>query len=95
MHIIGYISLAVNVINVAILLLLLSVYAKNYRDIRSKYNLGLMIFSVIFLVENIVIIHLGLFAWPLLLSEAVIVHMIIIDIIELVGFLMLLYITWK
>jgi hypothetical protein len=95
MHWIHYLSLGVNLINVFILLLLLYVYTKNYRYIKSKYNLGLLVFSLLFLIENLIIIHLGIFSWPTTIDDIVMTHMIIIDSIELIGLLVLLYITWK
>ena len=95
MDVLNYTSIAINAINVVILLFLLYVFTKNYRHIKSRYNIGLIIFSLIFLVENLIILHLGIFQWPDVVDSVLMLHMITIDFIELLGLLTLLYITWK
>lgn len=94
MHELHYISLAVNTVNVIILSILLYIYSKNMRHIKSKYNIGLIIFSAVFLIENLIIIHLSIFSW-FYIDPIVMAHMILIDTIELVGLLTLLYVTWE
>lgn len=94
MHEIHYISLAINAVNVIILLALLSVYVKNYRHIKSDYNKGLLVFSSLFLVENLIAVHLGIFSWPYFAID-IITHIVIINSIQLFGLLALLKITWK
>jgi hypothetical protein len=85
----------VNAINLVILSLLLYVYVKNYRITRSKFNLGLLMFSSLFFIENALILHLGLFQWPELISGIVAMHLAIINVIQTFGLLSLLYVTWK
>ncbi len=94
MHEIHYLSLGINAINVIILGLLLYVYTKNYRHIKSKYNMGLVVFSLLFIIENIISIHLGIFSWPYF-ETVIITHIVIINMIQLLGLATLLYITWK
>ena len=94
MHEIHYLSLGINIVNVIILGLLLSIYMKNYRHIKSKYNLGLLIFSLLFLAENLISVHLGIFSWPYFEDE-IIFHIVLINIIQLSGLATLLHITWK
>jgi len=94
MHEIHYLSLGINAINVIILLALLSVYVKNYRHIRSDYNKGLILFASLFLIENLISIHLGIFSWPYFATD-IITHIVIINAIQLFGLLTLLKITWK
>ena len=94
MHEIHYLSLGINTINVIILGLLLYVYTKNYRHIKSKYNMGLVVFSLLFIIENIISIHLGIFSWPYFEMD-IITHIVIINVIQLLGLATLLYITWK
>ncbi len=88
-------SALINVVNIAILLVLIYVFSKNYRHIKSGHNTGLIIFSLIFLVENVTILHLGIFEWPSIIEDVIQLHMIIIDFIEFLGLLTLLKITWK
>jgi hypothetical protein len=94
MHLLDYISVAVSAVNVIIVLLLLCVYTKNYRNIKSKYTFGLIIFSLLFLVENLFSIYLGIFTWPLYAND-INFFMVEIDTVELFGLSVLLYITWK
>ena len=87
--------ISVNLVSVIILLFLLYVYVKNYRNIKSRFNLGLILFSALFLVENLLILHLALFQWPHIANSVIVAHMVAIDIIELLGLASLFYITWK
>ncbi len=95
MHEIYIISPIINSINVIILVILLYVFMKNYRHIKSNYNLGLILFSSLFLIENLISFHLGIFSWPFCAAEVVILHIVVINVIQLFGLLALLYITWK
>jgi hypothetical protein len=95
MHEIHYVSLGVNLVNVIILALLTRVYVRNYRYIRSDYNLGLLIFSLLFIIENAIAAHLAIFSWPGFEADPIILHMVVINIIQLLGLLALLRITWK
>ena len=95
MHELHYISLGINLANVVILSLLFYIYAKNLHHIKSKYNIGLIIFSLVFLIENLIIIHLSIFSWYTMIDDVVMGHMVLIDTIELIGLLTMLYITWK
>jgi hypothetical protein len=82
-------------INLIVLAVLIYIYAKNFKHIRSKYNIGLTIFSVLFFIENALVLHLGLFQWPAIASDIIVFHMAVINIIQFFGLLVLLYITWK
>jgi hypothetical protein len=68
---------------------------KNYRSIKSKFNLGLILFSALFLIENLLILHLAVFQWPHIADIIIVSHMVAINFIQLLGLLSLLYITWK
>jgi hypothetical protein len=94
MHEIHFISIGINAINVIILAMLISVYLKNYRVLKSSHNKGLLIFSLLFLVENIIQIHLGIFNWPYQAVD-IIMHIVIINVLQLLGLLTLLKVTWK
>jgi hypothetical protein len=93
--VLDFVSGGINIINIVILIILLYIFSKNYRHIKSNYNLGLIIFSLIFIVENLTILHLGIFEWPSVIENVILLHMIIVDFIELLGLITLLYITWK
>lgn len=88
------ISLSIYVIGTTISALLLYIYAKNYRHIKSHYNIGLMIFASLFLIDNIISLHQAIFSWPF--DDALVIsHMLLQDVIDLIGLSALLFITWK
>ena len=89
------ILVSIGILNLIILAMLLSVYIRNYRHIRSKFNLGLLLFSTMFFIENALIVHLAVFEWPELVSEIIALHLAAIYVIQVLGLLALLYITWK
>ena len=95
MHDVHYISLGISTANLIISAVLLFVYAKNYRHIRSNYNLGLIIFSVLFFAQNLIFAHLSIFSWPYLSADIFMSHVILTNFIELLGLSTLLYITWR
>jgi hypothetical protein len=94
MHEIHIVSVGINVINVLILAMLISVYFKNYRVLKSSHNKGLLIFSLLFLAENAIQIHLGIFNWPYQAVD-IIMHIVVVNVLQLLGLLTLLKVTWK
>lgn len=93
MHEIHYISLGITAINIIIVSLLLSIYARNYRHIRSRFNLGLIAFSLLFFIENAISMAVELLFWTVKTFDAAMFHIVLINVIELLGLLVLLYIT--
>ena len=59
-----YILTALSVLNSLVLLALLYIYARNYAHLKTKYNIGLLIFSFLFLIDNILASLMGIMAWP-------------------------------
>ncbi|MFB6229488.1 MAG: hypothetical protein ABEH88_13240 [Halobacteriales archaeon] len=57
-------------INIAILLALCTVWARNYRQFRSKHALGLLVFGVLMLAENGLALYF-LAIDPMLMMEGV------------------------
>ena len=95
MHLVHYLSVATNLLNIAILLPLLYVFLKNYTHIKSDYNKGLIIFGSMFLLENLLSLFLGIFLWPTYAHELTITHIAVINLIQLGGLLALFYIKWR
>ncbi len=83
-----------NVLNSAILLVLLYVFSRNYAHLRTRHNLGLMIFSFLFLLDNVLALVMGFAFWPCYNTEATGI-VLIRRVTEFVGFSSLLYITWR
>lgn len=74
---------------------LLAVYLDNHRQLRSPFTLGLLFFAALLLVQN-----LGSVYFYFMMAEAgqgsgVAVPMMILQIVELVGFSTLFYVTWR
>ncbi len=94
MHEIHYLSLGINAINMVIVSLLFSIYLRNYRHIKSRFNLGLIVFSMLFFAENLSAIVSTILTWSGgEIFEVIAINYTIINIIELLGLLTLLYIT--
>ena len=93
MHNIHYLSLGINAANLIILAVLLSIYARNYRHIKSRFNLGLIAFSLLFFIENATSIVVELLFWTAEVFDLAMYHIVLINVIELLGLLTLLYIT--
>jgi len=94
MSILYEMSLGIYAISMIISALLLYIYAKNYHHIKSRYNIGLMIFALLFFLDNIISLHQILFSWALY-SESAISHILLQDVIDLIGLSALLYISWE
>ena len=83
--------MALNIILTAMLIL---VYYKNHKLIKSKMTLGMLFFAAAFLVEN----ALSLFFYNSLLMQGILfltTFNLIVKFFEMIGLLILLYVTWK
>lgn len=80
--------------NIILTILLVVVYTKNYRTIKSKMTLGLLFFALMFLVENL----LDFFFYNLMIAQLqfdfTTVHFMV-NLIEMIGLLVLSYVTWR
>ncbi len=79
----------------ALLIALLSVYTRNHLRLRSPFTIGLIFFAVLLLIQN-----LGSIYFDFMMSEAgagsgIAIPMLILDIVELVGFGALFVVTWR
>lgn len=81
-------------VSVIILLLLIYVYYKNLKKIKSSFTIGLLIFAVLFLMQNVV----SLIYYTTMMDyyvPAVENHVFIITLLQTIGFAILLKITWE
>ncbi len=81
-------------ISTLLLLALLYVYTKNLRKIKSKFTIGLFIFALLFLIQNLV----SLFYFITMMdyySAEVEAHVFILTLLQAIGFAVLLKITWE
>ncbi|MEZ3114362.1 hypothetical protein RYH80_00275 [Halobaculum sp. MBLA0147] len=80
-------------VNVTLLLVLLGIWARTYREVRAPLTLGSMVFAAFLLAENLVALWFYLTA-PALPTVAVRV-MMVLQVLETVGIAALTYVTWK
>jgi membrane-bound metal-dependent hydrolase YbcI (DUF457 family) len=82
----------VSMINTAILVVLLAVYANIYRKTRATFTIGLMVFAGMLMLHNIIAIY-AYFAMAPLYSDDLLPYFVGIHIAELAGLLALLKVT--
>jgi membrane-bound metal-dependent hydrolase YbcI (DUF457 family) len=86
------VSSVVSMINTAILVALLAVYANIYRKTGATFTIGLMVFAGMLMLHNIIAIY-GYFAMAPLYSEDLLPYFVGIHIAELAGLIALLKVT--
>jgi hypothetical protein len=93
------IDLVLAAASIAVLVGLLYVYGTNFRTLRSPLSLGLLVFAALFLIGNLAAMYFyfslneslsgtgvaGSVAWP----------MMILNTVELVGFVTLFFVSWR
>jgi len=89
-----HIVLGLMAINVVLTLILIWIYSRNHRLVKSKMTLGMIFFAMAFLVENAVSFY---FYDSLLLQgfDSVTTFNLVAKFFEMVGLLVLLYVTWE
>jgi len=93
-----YIGMAVALANISIIVVLLSVYWKNYRKWKSEYTLGLLIFGTFLLIQNL--LSMGFLAPPPPPDPSGAVQgdnysLFLINVCQLIALSALLKISWK
>lgn len=73
---------------------LLHVYIRNLRRIRSNFTIGLMIFALLFLAQNIVSLYFYLTMMDYYVP-AVEMHVFLFTLLQTMGFAVLLKLTWE
>jgi len=88
------VSMALHVVNMILTLGLLYIYGQNYRKMRSKYTIGLMLFAFVFLVHS----ALGLYfdtSMVMYSSVQAETAAMILEVIKAISFAVLLWISWE
>jgi hypothetical protein len=80
-------------VNVVLLLGLIGLWARTYREIRAPLTLGSMVFAGFLLAENAVALYFY-FNAPAMPTLAVQV-MMVLQVLETVGIAVLAYVTWQ
>ncbi len=86
------ISAGVAVVNVALLIALLIVYAKIYKSTRAVFTVGLMFFAGMLMLHNTIAVY-AYFAMEPLYAVALLPYFVVVHIAELAGIAALLKIT--
>lgn len=89
------VTVGIEIFKAAMIIGLVRVYVKNYRDIKSKFGLGLLIFATLLLLETIV--SISIFSTTSLCQSIQIAEIVrpILGTIECIGIAVLTWITWK
>ncbi|MCU4718928.1 hypothetical protein [Halapricum hydrolyticum] len=82
------------VINVVLLTALIVVWGRLYREIRSTFTLGSIVFAVFLLAENVIALWYYFNPTPGLPPFAVEI-MMVLQVLEALAIATLLYITWQ
>jgi len=86
------ISSIVGMLNMAILIALLAVYANIYRKTHATFTIGLMVFSGMLMLHNVIAVY-GYLAMAKLYSDDLLPYFAGIHIAELAGLIALLKVT--
>src|ERR671910_3911532 len=86
------VSSIVSIVNIAILVMLLAIYANIYRKTRATFTIGLLVFTGMLMLHNMIAIY-GYFAMAPLYSDDLLPYFVGIHIAELAGLIALLKVT--
>ncbi len=81
-------------VSTLILAALLHIYIKNLRKIKSSFTIGLLIFAVLFLIQNLVSLYYFITMMDYY-SPEVEIHIFILTLLQAISFAVLLKITWE
>jgi hypothetical protein len=95
-----YVSAVFALANTVLILILVSLYASSFRKIRSPFTLGLILFAVFFLIQNIAIIVFWFQLYSLGPSFTAIVdsaspYMTVINLVETVALISIVRVSMK
>jgi hypothetical protein len=86
------ISAVVSLVNIAVLAVLLATYGRIYRNTKATFTLGLMFFSAMLALHNVIAVY-GYFAMAPLYADALLPYFVGVHIAELAGISALLKVT--
>ena len=84
----------ITAVSTIFLLGLLYVYYKNLKSAKSKFTIGLFVFALLFLLQNLISLYYYITMMKYYAPE-VEVHVFILTLLQAIGFLILSVITWE
>ena len=93
MHVIEF-AAVVNFVNILLLLSLVYIYVRNFLSIKATFCIGLMIFVVLFLLENLLSLYFHLMHAHVYSPDAA-QFSLVLNLLQTLGFGALVYVTWK
>ncbi len=88
-------SMAVAAVSSAFLVALLFVYLHNHQHLRTPFTLGLVFFAFLLLVQNLGSIYFDFMMSNSGAGSGIAIPMLVLDVVELVGFVALFIVTWR
>lgn len=89
------VNMIVSAVSIVVLAGLLLVYAHNFRAIKSTFSVGLVLFALLFLVQNIAAIALYMSMATQAYGLEVAMPMLALNLAQLTGFSVLFWISWQ
>lgn len=83
-----------NAMSVILLLILLALYFKNLKNVRSKLLIGLIIVTLVFFIQNVFILYYSLTMMTYYVP-AVEFLVLMLSILQTLAFSIMLWITWE
>jgi hypothetical protein len=81
-------------LNSLLILALIAVYAKNIVRMRSTFSVGLLIFALLFLTQNIASFYYYITMMPYF-AQGLETYALIFNVLQLLAFAVLNWLTWK
>ena len=88
-------SMGVAAASSLLLVALLSVYVRNHRQLRAPFTFGLVFFALLLLAQNVGSIYFDFMMSSSGVGSGIAIPMLILDLVELVGFGVLFVVTWQ
>ncbi|MBR9700043.1 hypothetical protein GOV09_06295 [Candidatus Woesearchaeota archaeon] len=87
-------STIVTGINILLVVSLLIVYVKNFKKVKSLFTLGLILFALLFLIQNIFSFYFAVTSM-MLYAEGISNYVMIFSLLQTAAFIILNIITWR
>lgn len=78
-----------------LLVALLYVYVKNHQQLRAPFTSGLVFFALLLLIQNLGSIYFDFMMSQTGAGSGIALPMLVLDVVELVGFAALFVVTWR